>query len=739
MRLQRLKDMSLTEIAYRSRQEASKWIERVGANGNGQAASPSFSKKWLAGDALTGLPQPESNFTDGAHALWERFQRSAPARFFAGACDGETVELLRRDFPDDCARIMAAADRILTGRFDLLGYRDLTFGNPIDWRLDPVSGRHSAAAHWSRIDPLDAAAVGDSKVVWELSRHQWLITLGEAYRLTGDEKYARVAVDYLRQWLRDNPAGSGINWASSLEAALRVISWSWAIAMFRGSEQLSPELFLRMLEGVSLHAARVEKYLSYYFAPNTHLTGEALGLFYAGVLYPDLQGASRWRNLGAQILIEQSERQILSDGVYFEQSMCYQRYTAEIYLHFLVLAERNAIALPRRVAERVERLLDVLVALRRPDASLPDIGDADGGWLLPLTTRDGDDCRGVFATAAAFFGRSDYTWAAAASAPEALWLLGPARYKTARAIKAAPPTGRSRSFPEGGYVVMRSGWNSDAHQLIFDVGPLSSPKSGHGHADLLSVQCSVFGEPFLVDAGTYCYTPEPRWRKFFRGTAAHNSITVDGEDQAISTGPFQWNNHPAARLRRWSSGEEYDFADAEHRAYARLADPVTHRRRVIFVQRRYWIVVDDLLGSAEHRIDIRFQFAPMIVELEAERWIRARGRQGRGLLIRSFASAPVQTEIIEGATDPIQGWISPEYGRRVAAPVLLYSVQNQLPFRMITVLLPVEDPSMPLPDVAPVLSTSYGPSGVTFRRAQETVLIHDSGVVVTGRSGVSGN
>jgi Heparinase II/III-like protein/Heparinase II/III N-terminus len=737
MRLQRLKDMTFTEIAYRSRQEASKWIERVGANGNGEAASPELSKKWLAGDALAELPQEESNLADGARALWERFQRRAPARFFAGACDGETVELLRRDFPDDSARIIATAEKILTGRFDLLGYSGLYFGDPIDWRLDPVAGRRSAAAHWSRIDPLDAASVGDSKVVWELSRHQWLITLGVAYQLAGDEKYPRAGVEYLRQWLRDNPAGTGINWASSLEAALRIISWSWTLFLFRGSQALSPELFVRMLEGVSLHAGRIEKYLSYYFAPNTHLTGEALGLFYAGVLFPELHGAQRWRELGAQILIEECERQILSDGVYFEQSVCYQRYTSEIYLHFLILAERSSVAVPRAVAERVQRLFDVLVSLRRPDGTLPDIGDADGGWLLPLTQRCGGDGRGVLATAAAFFGRSDYACAAAGSAPETLWLLGPAQYKCTRAIQAPPPASRSRSFAEGGYVVMRSGWTRDAHQMIFDVGPLSSPKSGHGHADLLSIQCSAFGEPYLVDAGTYCYTSEPRWREFFRGTAAHSTVTVDGEDQAVSIGPFHWNNYPAARLRRWSSGEDYDFADAEHRAYARLADPVTHRRRVIFVQRRYWLVVDDLSGSAEHRLDFRFQFAPIAIEIEADRWIRARGHEGSGCLLRSFASAPIQMELIEGATEPIQGWISPEYGRRVAAPVLLYSVQLKLPFRMITLLLPVKDSSTPVPDVAPVLSTSFGPAGVTFRGAQETVLIHDSGVVVTGQSGLT--
>lgn len=741
MKLERLKTMTLTEIAYRGRQEASKWIERVGANGNGGGESQAIFKKLLTRETLAEFPDDAgADFAAVARLLWRRFQQTAASRFFQGASDGEVAAILRRDFSEASTRIAAAAERILAGRFDLLGYRDLDFGDPIDWRLDPVAGRRSNIAHWSRIDPLDAASVGDSKVVWELNRHQWMIYLGEAYRLTDEEKYAQCCADYFRQWMRDNPPGGGINWASSLEAALRIISWSWTLFLLRGSDALSAELFVRILEGVSLHAARIEKYLSYYFAPNTHLTGEALGLFYAGVLFPELEDAPRWRHLGARILIEECERQILPDGVYFEQSVCYQRYTAEIYLHFLILAERNGFALPRTVAQRLERLLDVLIALRRPDGSLPDIGDADGGWLLPFDTRAGDDARGVFAAAAAFFGRSDYAWAAAGPAPETLWLLGAARYKTSRGVEPTPPTGRSRTFSDGGYVVMRSGWARDAHQLIFDVGPLSSTKSGHGHADLLSIQCSVFGEPYLVDAGTYCYTPEPQWRDFFRGSAAHSTVTVDCVGQALPAGPFHWENHPQARLRRWLSTEEYDFADAEHRAYERLSDPVVHRRRVVFVQRRYWIVVDDLLGSAEHRVDIRFQFAPMEIGIEEDRWVRARGHNGCALLMRSFASVPVRIELVQGALEPIQGWISPEYGQRVPAPALICSVETKLPFRIATLLFPLKDPAAPVPDVSPVLSASFGPSGLTFRRERETVMIHDNDtVMINRRSGFSRN
>src|SRR6266446_9717313 len=155
--------------------------------------------------------------------------------------------------------------------------------------------------------------------------------------------------------------------------------------LFRSSPALSGDLFAEMLGAMCAHAAHVERNLSYYFSPNTHLTGEALGLFYGGVVFPELLMAGRWRALGARILVEQSERQILQDGVYFEQSSGYQRYTVEIYLHFLILAGRIGFAVAPQVAERDQRMLDFLISIRRPDGSIPRAGDADVGCVLPLS------------------------------------------------------------------------------------------------------------------------------------------------------------------------------------------------------------------------------------------------------------------------------------------------------------------------------------------------------------------
>lgn len=741
MRFQRLLTMGFDEFAGRARQETCKWLDRTGVaglkNGRPEAVFGKLGGEGLPGEIHSCLRQ--GDLDGGGRMLLDHFRRNGPGRFFAGALSDSISSLPARRLPSVRDPVLDAAEAILRKRFDLLGYRGLFFGDPVDWYLDPVSGRRAPRVHWSRLKFLDATLVGDSKVIWELNRHQWMVLLGQAYRLTGEERYAEAFAASVREWLRDNPPGTGMNWASSLEVALRLISWCWALFLFRESAALSAELFVTMLEGIWTHASHVERYLSYYFAPNTHLTGEALGLFYAGVLFPEFRAARRWRVLGTRILTAQSDQQVLPDGVYFEQSTCYQRYTAETYFHFLILARRNELAIPKTLEEKVQGLLDFLLAVRRPDGAIPQIGDADGGWLLPLAVRSPEDFRGVFSTAAALFGRPDYAWAAGGPGPETLWLLGAAGVEAVEALRPAPPEEvASRLFVDGGYAVMRSGWEEGGHHLIFDVGPLGCPVSaGHGHADLLGVQCSVSGVPYLVDSGTYCYTGESQWRDFFRSTAAHSTVLVDHLGQAVPTGPFRWDRRPRARLRRWISTETFDLADAEHDAYGCLPDPVHHRRRVLFVKPRYWIIVDDLDGESQHQVEVRFQFAPMEITVDSALWGRARRHQGPGLLVRPFADVSLRAEVRTGEVDPIQGWVSSHYGRREPAPVLVYSTTARLPVRFLTLLLPAEDPLAPPPAVSLLRDGGPGPSGIAWESG-EVVRFEGPDGVILGRENRTG-
>jgi hypothetical protein len=685
MRLSRILGMGMGEWAERSRQELLKRLERAGFD---PQPPP------LPGDFLSG------------------WQTSAASRFFPGATSPDTTAALAARWPDASVSAIHAASRARDKRFDLLGYRELSFGDPVDWRLDPVSGRRAPRRHWSRIDPLDSASLGDHKVIWELNRHQWLVSLGYAYQASKDESYATALTGFVADWIQSNPPGEGINWASSLEAALRVIAWCWAAVLIRDSAALSGPFFAAWLQCLRRHALHVERHLSHYFSPNTHLTGEALGLFYAGALFEELPEASRWRALAARILVEQIEKQVLADGVYFEQSTYYQRYTVEIYLHFLILAARNGLVVAERVAEKVQAMLDFLLCVRRPDGSIPEIGDADGGFVFPLTSRPPEDARGLFSVAAAFFGRPDFAWAGGSTA-EVLWLLGADGLATLEGLSAAPPaTAPSRAFPDGGYAVMRSGWDEHAHHMVLDAGPLGGgPTAGHGHADLLALECSARGTPFLVDPGTFTYSQDSGWRTHFRTTRAHSTIMIDGLDQAEVAGPFSWRSRPTARLRRWHSTEAIDFVDAEHDAYANLADPVTVRRRVLFVKPRFWILVDDIGGNAEHRIDLRLQFAPLTVALEGDHWARASSARGTELLIGLFAPVPIQAELSEGLLDPPRGWIAPHYGQRRSAPSVVYSTKAILPLRIVSLLWPTDEPGVAPPSVR-LLGENHGPDAL---------------------------
>jgi uncharacterized heparinase superfamily protein len=696
--LRRLRDTRFAEIAYRGWQEASKWLERV---------SPIEQPEQP--EALLRRHAPDLAEPDAALRV---LREAGRARFFGGV-DAASIEALTAAVPAHRHDVVAEADALLKNHFDLLGYRTLWFGDPIDWQVDPVRG-------------------GDVRVIWELNRHQWLVRLAQAYAMTGDERYAEACVRAIDAWLVANPPAVGVNWASSVEVSFRIVSWCWTLVLLRDAKTVTNDWTMKVLAALWVHASHVRRHLSHYSQPTSHLTGEALGLFYVAALFPEFRDAAKWRELAGSLLISECDAQIRRDGVHFEQSTCYHRYTLETYLHFLLLARRSALDVPADVTARVEQMVEFLLAIRQPDASIPNIGDDDGGTLLPLARRAPGDARGLFAVAAAMFARGAFRWAAEAPAPEVYWLLGTDGVRKLDDLSPVVPRhDASRVFPSGGYAVMRSGWDRDAHQVIVDVGPLGCPVSGgHGHADLLSLQCTIFGEPCLVDAGTYAYAQESQWRDFFRSTVAHSTVVIDRQSQAEPAGPFGWRRQPRGRLREWHSTPEFDFLDADHDGYLSLPDPVLHRRRVIFVKPGFWIVVDDLSGAARHQVDLTFQFAPIAVTLGQHPWARAETPKGRVLWVSPFPSAPVQPELTCGATAPIRGWISRDYGQRQPAPMLMYSFAVALPWRIVTLLLPDRQGAATPPGVRAIYDDAGLPTGVAFERPRRVVRFDDRAVSV---------
>jgi hypothetical protein len=214
-------------------------------------------------------------------------------------------------------------------------------------------------------------------------------------------------------------------------------------------------------------------------------------------------------------------------------------------------------------------------------------------------------------------------------------------------------------------------------------------------------------------------------RDFFRGTAAHSSVMVDGEGQAEPAGPFAWQSRPITQLIRWISNETLAFAEAEHDGYRALPDPVSHRRRVIFVKPRFWLLIDDLTGAANHRIEIRFQFAPMDVRIDSIGWVRATVNGRHGLLMHAFAPAPLQADVRVGRRAPLEGWVSRNYGQVEPAPALVFTATTPLPIRVVTLLWPSENIHEETPRVE-VIDEGHGRvAGLVFPDLAETIMFED--------------
>jgi uncharacterized heparinase superfamily protein len=699
-KLKKLRGRSLDELRVRGAQALASFTERRGFSAQARVPNDAeFFKLIDLGDDETYLATDDARRASvnsrraprrprSADDLLAHFRARTSPRFFASFDERDAMLVAWRahlggDYENS---LVAHAEKIVAGRFDLLGFRDLSFGDPVDWHLEPVAGKRAPLAHWSRISYLDPSVAGDKKITWELNRHQHFQTLGRAYFVTGDERYAATFAAHINEWMDANPPKLGINWASSLEVSFRAISWLWALHFFRESPRLTPELFTRILKFLRLHARHLETYLSTYFSPNTHLTGEALGLFYLGTLLPELDGASRWRETGRRVLTEQLARHVRADGTYFEQSSYYHRYTTDFYTHFLLLARAQDVRVENYIEQKLIALLDHLMLITRPDGTTPLFGDDDGGRLSMLEERRApDDFRAALSTGAALFARSDYKFIAGRVSEETLWLLGRRGVATFDALDAAPPARESVAFTDAGYFVMRDGWSREANFMLLDCGAHGADNCGHAHADALSFDAAARGRTVLVDPGTYTYTGSNDLRDHFRSTAAHNALTIDGESSSVPNGAFHWQHVAHANVRRWTSRARFDYFEGEHDGYARLDGHERYTRAVLFLKNDYWIVRDRVRSSGAHRYDLNFHFAAgtnaRVEEQDDAESVRVACGDGETLLTLSAFGH-------EGVWKVEDDWVSRCYGAREAAPVGRFSSRGEGAQEFVTFMLP---------------------------------------------------
>ena len=622
----------------------------------------------------------------------------------------QRLRFCRSDYADD---IVTRADAICRGTLTLLG-TTVDYGHQVRWHADPITGRDWPRVFHARIDIFGGAArYGDVKYVWELNRHQFLPTLGKAYRLTRDPRYVAAGVQLIGDWIKDNPYHLGINWASALEVAIRALAWLQACGLFEGAAPFDGRRRRTILTSLEAHRRYLSRHLSTYFSPYNHLVGEAAALSVLGTAMPALRGASRWRESAWKTLVTEAPRQFHPDGGSVEQATGYHHFTLGFYLQAALARRRVGLPIDKPVWAALERASEYSMYLTRPDGSTPAIGDGDEGRAFDLEQASLWDFRVFLALAATLYGRGDFKRIAGTFPSDLAWVVGRRGWDEYDALPDCPPESASKDLASSGYYVLRSGWESDAQYLCFDCGEISAgvrhtdvPSAAHGHADALGIEVSVEGRPALIDPGFYTYNGSAEWHRYFRDTAAHNTVVVDGASQATDRGRLRWAQGYRAKPHHWVSTACMDYAEGSHDGYARLASPVQHRRGVLFMKPDYWLLRDELIGKGSHQIDRYFHLAPDFNPTVFGNRVSARDGEGIGLLVIALEDDALTTHLWTEGDQPEDGWVATGYGQRRRAPA--FSFRNRItgPTVLHTLLVPFRG-TPPGIEVTPLLGNSF--------------------------------
>jgi len=579
--------------------------------------------------------------------------------------------------------VLSEAERILTGYLPFFGQLFFACEFPPRWFQNPVTGK-SVSPHqpWMQMR-FASPAYGDLKFILESSRFLFVYPLVRAYALSGDERFPRAFWNAIEDWARHSPPMAGPLWICGQECSLRILAWSFALHAFIHSPATTGDRFALLVSMIAAHAWRTAQTLGYARSQRSnHLISEAVGLWTAGTLYPELREAQVWQNLGAHLLHEAVLDQITPEGVSQQHSFNYQRMILHQLLWTLRLAEIHNAPVHEDVHVRTQAALDFIRPWVDPVSGLaPNYGSDDGTLILPLAHGAYRDFRPLLQLGAAVLNRPALkpgSWDEAA-----LWFsVEPTVVKPT--LPPSPPsaeTGYFRLGDENSWALIRAG--------RYTRRPF--------HADQLHVDLWWQGINLARDAGTYLYNGPPPWNNGLAGTSVHNTVMVDRHDQMRRAGRFLWVEWAQASGRVYSAsgGACADRFEGEHDGYKRLG--VRHRRMVHWLAGNGWVIVDDIEGTGVHDARLHWLMADLPYEVSGSPFQVAftsgqsrlrcnifSSSMGNGAIVRAGARAAGD---LASAETELLGWESPTYGDLRPAVSLLYDTRSQLPIRIVTAIL----------------------------------------------------
>jgi Heparinase II/III-like protein/Heparinase II/III N-terminus len=549
------------------------------------------------------------------------------------------------------------ADQWLKHRANFFALRGTPLGEPINWHCDYSSGVTAPIKYSGLVNYRNVTVAGDVKYIWELNRLQHLVTLALAMAWTGNDAYGKEIERQTLSWQSQNPFMMGLNWKSPLEAGMRLISWAYVLFLTSGSHQAEGIYPNWMREIIYLHQYFIKKFYSKNSSANNHLIGEMVGLYVGAVFWPWYRESAGWRAFARRKLIEEMFRQVEADGVGKERATEYQAFIIELFLIAGSLGQLIREPFPQKYWDRLNQMLGFLSALCNRAGDLPIFGDGDSAQAIWLPETTPERVRDLIR-----LSESHEANALNSDLRSQLLLWGQAPHEI-----PIGPVGQSRDnlevFPDGGYCVLASDRGGENEILaVVDGGPLGLPPlNAHGHADALSFWLSYGGREFLIDPGTYCYQSSSLWRSYFRGTGAHNTIRIDGENQSIPGGTFLWREAAQCRIEQVEHTDEFVDVRGSHDGYRRLPDPVVHARSLrLFKKSRVLLITDRVECQGTHDIEFFFHFSEkcQVRQAGANSFEVASSNKRLAILIDSR----FKPELYRGSEDPIFGWISRTFG-----------------------------------------------------------------------------
>lgn len=606
-----------------------------------------------------------------------------------GECGAPWVAPLPREF--DSTRYQVAADAVLEGRFDVFALSGVALGFPPQWNVDPKSGTCAPNAFGKSIDYRDERLVGDIKYLWEPNRHLQLVTLAQAWHLSGQKRYAAGCRKLLESWFEQCPYPYGPNWTSSLELAIRLTNWAVAWHLLGGDRSTLFEseegiaFRKRWLGSIRQHCHFIARHFSRFSSANNHLLGEYMGLFVGSVTWPLWPESARWQEAAVAGFERESLRQNAPDGVNREQAIYYQHEVMDMMLICALTGIANEVRFGPAFWERLERMMEFLAAVMDRAGNVPMIGDADDALIVRFSQETSwNPYTSLLATGAILFSRGDWKEKVGHCDDKTRWLVGDDAAQRFANLTATTALSPRRIFSDGGYYVLGARFGTDDEVVaVVDCGPLGFLSiAAHGHADALSFTLSAGGTQILVDPGTFAYHTQKKWRNYFRSTFAHNCICVDGADQSAMGGNFMWLSKARATCTSASVDGDYQYFEGEHDGYRRLPDPVSHRRKITFnAAANEFRVEDDLDCVGAHRAEVCWHFSEHCrVTADGDSILAMAGRV-RVSLGMEHGSPPV---LMWGRDDPPGGWISRSFDAKAPITTAVWPFSVHGPTQFVT-------------------------------------------------------